>query len=221
MHANPALVCCKFGARVASGELTADDQGCAHIPDVVAKSVELAAKKVGPEPTFLFQGMESKQRMIELVEPVLMERGLELVDVEQRPEGRGQVVRLLVDREGGVDLEELSRLSRELSDLFDVEEPVPGAYTLEVSSPGINRPLRTPEHFVRYIGKKVRVRSHEPVAGQRNFVGTVTAVTAGGVTLRSETGSETTIFFSNLEKANYEHEFTAADFAKRTTNVPR
>jgi ribosome maturation factor RimP len=188
---------------------------------VVAKSVELAAKKVGPEPTFLFQGMEIRQRVIELVEPVLMERGLELVEVEQRPEGRGQVLRLLVDREGGVDLEELSRLSRELSDLFDVEEPVPGAYTLEVSSPGINRPLRKPEHFVRYIGKRVRLRSHEPVGGQRNFVGTLTTVTAGGITLRSDTGSELTILFSNLDKANYEHEFTAADFAKRATNVPR
>ncbi|MGH7898692.1 MAG: ribosome maturation factor RimP, partial [Candidatus Binatia bacterium] len=106
--------------------------------------------------------------MLELVEPVLMERGLELVDVEQRAEGRGQVVRLLVDREGGVDLDELSRLSRELSDLLDVEEPLPGSYTLEVSSPGINRPLRKTEHFVRYIGKKVRVRSREPGGGQRN-----------------------------------------------------
>jgi ribosome maturation factor RimP len=203
------------------GTFAATSPSCALIPDVVAKSVELAAKKVGPEPTFLFQGMEIRQRVIELVEPVLMERGLELVEVEQRPEGRGQVLRLLVDREGGVDLEELSRLSRELSDLFDVEEPVPGAYTLEVSSPGINRPLRKPEHFVRYVGKRVRLRSHDPVGGQRNFVGTLTTVTAGGITLRGDTGSELTILFSNLDKANYEHEFTAADFAKRATNVPR
>ncbi len=125
--------------------------------------------------------------MIALVEPVLAEQGLELVDVEHRPEGRGQVVRLLVDREGGVDLETLSRLSRELSVLFDVEEPVAGHYTLEVSSPGIHRPLRKPEHFVRY--------------------------------LHGDEGAETTIDFSNLEKANYEHEFSAADFGKRA--VPR
>ncbi|MGH7821789.1 MAG: hypothetical protein ACREQ9_18660, partial [Candidatus Binatia bacterium] len=64
-------------------------------------------------------------------------------------------------------------------------------------------------------------RSREPVGGQRNFVGTLVTVTAGGVTLRTERGDETTIFFSNLEKANYEHEFTAADFAKRPTNGPR
>jgi len=159
--------------------------------------------------------MESRDRVIALVEPVLAEQGLELVDVESRPEGRGQVVRLLVDREGGVDLETLSRLSRELSVLFDVEEPVAGTYTLEVSSPGIHRPLRKPEHFVRYIGKKVRVRTHDAVNGQRNFCATLATVTAGGVTLHGDAGVETYIDFSNVEKANYEHEFSAADFGKR------
>ena len=191
---------------------------------MVPEPVELAAKKVGPEPTFLFQGMESRERVIELVEPVLMERGLELVDVEYRREAHGLVVRLLVDREGHVDLEELSRLSRELSDLFDVEEPAAGAYTLEISSPGINRPLRKPEHFVRYLGKKVRVRTHDPLDpldGQRNFVGILATVTAGAVTIRGQDGAETTIGFPNIDKANYEHEFTAADFAKRRTGVPK
>jgi ribosome maturation factor RimP len=163
--------------------------------------------------------MESRDRVIALVEPILAEQGLELVDVEHRPEGRGQVVRLLVDRQGGVDLDTLSRLSRELSVLFDVEEPVAGPYTLEVSSPGIHRPLRKPEHFVRYHGKKVRVRTHMALNGQRNFCGTLATVTAGGVTLHGDAGAEIYIDFSNVEKANYEHEFSAADFGKRA--VPR
>jgi ribosome maturation factor RimP len=110
-------------------------------------------------------------------------------------------------------------LSRELSVLFDVEEPIPGPYTLEVSSPGIDRPLRKPDHFVRYLGKRVRLRSHAPLNGQRNFSGTLATVTAGGVTLRSESGAETYIEFSNVEKANYEHEYSPADFAKRS--LPR
>lgn len=163
--------------------------------------------------------MEIRDRVITLVEPILAERGLELVDVEHRREGRGQVVRLLVDRQGGIDLETLSRLSRELSDLLDGEQPVPGAYTLEVSSPGIHRPLRKPEHFVAYLGKKVRVRCHAPLDGQRNFLGTLVAVTAGGVTLRCDGGVESYIEFANVDKANYEHEFTAADFGKPA--VPR
>ncbi len=159
--------------------------------------------------------MEIRDRVITLVEPILAEQGLELVDVEHRREGHGQVVRLLVDREGGVDLETLSRLSRELSDVLDGEEPIPGTYTLEVSSPGIHRPLRRPEHFVGYLGKKVRVCCRAPQNGQRNFLGTLAAVTAGGVTLRSDGGAESYIEFANIDKANYEHEFTAADFGKR------
>jgi ribosome maturation factor RimP len=163
--------------------------------------------------------MEIRNKVIALVEPVLAEQGLELVDVEHRREGHGQVVRLLVDRHGGVDLDTLSRLSRELSILLDVDELVPGPYTLEVSSPGIHRPLRKPEHFVPYIGKRVRIRSRASLDGQRNFCGTLTTVTGGGVTLQLDGGPETYFEFSNIEKANYEHEFSAADFGKRA--VPR
>ena len=151
--------------------------------------------------------------MTELIEPVLRERGLELVDVELAPGGRGQVLRVIADREGGIDLEELSRLSRELSVLLDVSEPIPGRYTLEVSSPGINRPLTRPEHFVRFVGQKVRVRAGEPIGGQRNFVGRLASVTAGGINLLLE-GSEVHIPFAAIERANYEHEFSSEDFAR-------
>lgn len=158
--------------------------------------------------------METRQKVMEIVEPVLREQGLELVDLEFHPEGRGQMFRLLVDREGGIDLETLSRLSRELSDILDVLEPIAGSYTLEVSSPGINRPLTRPEHFLRYRGKKARIRTQEPVGGQRNFVGEILAVTAGGVTLATESAGEIYIAFSNVDKAHYEHEFSAADFSR-------
>jgi len=163
--------------------------------------------------------MENRDKVIALAEPILAEQGLELVDVELRREGRGQMLRVLVDREGGVDLEGLSCVSRELSVLLDVEEPVAGPYTLEVSSPGINRPLRKLEHFLRYVGKKIRLRSHVPVNGQRNFSGTLVTASAGGVTVRCESGIETYVEFSNVEKANYEHEYSPADFAKRA--LPR
>ena len=158
--------------------------------------------------------METRQKVTEVIEPVLREQGLELVDLEFRQEGRGQTLRLLVDREGGVDLDTLSRLSRELADLLDVAEPIAGRYTLEVSSPGINRPLTRPEHFVRYQGKKARIRTAQPIDGQRNFVGEILAVTAAGATIAAEPAGEIYIPFSNIEKANYEHEFSAADFSR-------
>jgi ribosome maturation factor RimP len=161
--------------------------------------------------------VETKEEILRLAEPILRDRGLELVDVEFRREAHGQVVRLLVDAPGGVDVEALSDLSREVSDHLDVADVVGGPFTLEVSSPGINRPLTRPQHFVQYRGKKVRIRTVEPIDGQRNFVGRLLAVETGAVRLANEAAAdaEVTIPFTKVEKANYEHEFSAADFGKR------
>lgn len=164
--------------------------------------------------------MEIREKVIEIVEPVLHGRGLELVDVEWRREARGSVLRLLVDRSDGVDLDDLSTLSRECSDLLDVEEVVPGAYTLEVSSPGINRPLRTREHFARCLDKKVRLRTLEPIDGQRNFSGRLLDVSVTGILLDDATGKEVSIPFPLIERANYEHEFSAADFVGGAAGRP-
>ena len=159
---------------------------------------------------------EIREKVIAIIEPVLAEHGVELVDFDLCGSGRGQLLRLLVDREGGVDLSALSDLSRELSDLLDMEDAVRGSYTLEVSSPGINRPLTRPDHYVRYVGKRVRLRSRTPIEGQRNFVGELAAVTEGGVTLRTaQPSSEVYVPFGDIERANYEHDFSAADFGKR------
>jgi len=152
---------------------------------------------------------------MDIFEPILAERNLELVEVECRREPHGQVVRVLVDREGGIDLDSISDVSRELSSHLDVIDLYDGAYTLEVSSPGINRPLRTPEQFRRYVGKKVRARTAEPLDGSRNFVGRLTMVEPEAITLELCDGVEMTIPLSRLERANYEHEFSAADFGRR------
>lgn len=152
---------------------------------------------------------------MDLAEPILTDRGLELVDVECRREARGQIVRVLVDREGGVDLESLAKLSRELSDHLDVGDVIEGAYTLEVSSPGINRPLRTADQFRRYVGKKVRVRTWAPVGGRRNFTGRLADVSDLAVRVEVEGGDEISIPFPEIERANYEHEFSAEDFGRR------
>jgi ribosome maturation factor RimP len=94
----------------------------------------------------------------ELAAPLAETEGMEVIDVEFRHEGRrgGRVLRLYLDKDGGPNMDDLSRVSRQLGELLDARDVVEGAYTLEVSSPGINRPLKLPEHFTRFIGKTVR-----------------------------------------------------------------
>ena len=112
--------------------------------------------------------MDMATRVQRLVEPALAASGLELVDVELA----SGVLRVYVDRPGGVDLDTISRASEAISDLLDREDPLPGGrYTLEVSSPGIERPLRTPSHFRRAVGTQVSLRTMPGVEGERRLTG--------------------------------------------------
>src|SRR5512140_3629887 len=115
------------------------------------------------------------ERVWALADALAQQEGLEIVDTEFRREGRGMVLRVYLDRAGGtpvagdqlagVTLDELTRFSRQLNDVLAVHQVVAGSYTLETSSPGINRRLRVPAHFARYLGQRVRVRVTEPIAG--------------------------------------------------------
>lgn len=135
---------------------------------------------------------------------------MEIVDIDYRREGQGNILRFYLDRpEGGVTIDELSTMSRRLGDVIEVGELVPGSYTLEVSSPGINRRLRQPDHFRRYLGKRVRVRTVESVDGKRSFTGVLRSVQPDGIVCAVGEG-ERFIAFDNLSQANYEHEFPAA-----------
>jgi len=147
------------------------------------------------------------ERVWEIAEPVAIQEGLEIVDVEFRRESRGMVLRLFLDQAGGggVNLDELTRVSRQVGDLLDVHDAVPGRYTLEVSSPGIARRLRRPDHFLRYIGKRVRVRTVTPQDGRRVFVGNLEAVDTAGVQVSGFEGSHF-IRFADIMQANYEPE---------------
>src|SRR3989454_4085953 len=123
------------------------------------------------------------QRVWELAEPLALAGGLELVDVQYRPEGGRIVLRLLLDRpEGGVTLDELTRVSRELGDLLDAHDAVPGRYQLECSSPGINRPLLRAAHFQRALGERVWVQTRAPIGGRRRVRGPLEGATAEGIT---------------------------------------
>src|SRR5918992_109121 len=117
--------------------------------------------------------------------------GVEVVDVTFRREAGRRILRVTVDRDEGVDLETIAGTSERLSRRLDLEEFAPGPYTLEVSSPGVERPLRRPEEFVRRVGEKVKVRTVEPIAGARNHAGVLIAADEDGVTIATEQGERT------------------------------
>jgi ribosome maturation factor RimP len=151
----------------------------------------------------------STARVWALVEPLARAEGFELVDIELRHEGGrgGRVLRLYLDKEGGPTMDDLSRVSREVSDLLDVHDVVEGSYTLEVSSPGINRPLKRPEHFARFVGKRVRVRTREAIQGRRSFVGQLVEVSDNKISLNQD-GQRCEIPFALIERSNYEHDWS-------------
>ena len=116
------------------------------------------------------------EELTRLLTPTVEQLGYEIADLEMRLGGRDGVVRVFIDKPDGVGLEDCERVSRQLSALLDVEDPVPGHYVLEVSSPGLDRKLTKPEHFRRFIGSDVRIKTRFPVDGRRNFRGALTAV---------------------------------------------
>lgn len=129
-----------------------------------------------------------RERLIALIEPVLVRLGYELVELEYAA-GRSQaVVRIFIDKpegqEGqGITVEDCERVSREVAALLDVDDPIPTAYTLEVSSPGFDRLLRTPAHFGRFVGSRVFVELKVPRAGRKRYTGMLQAVNATGIEL--------------------------------------
>jgi ribosome maturation factor RimP len=122
-----------------------------------------------------------------LLGPLVEGMDLELVEVGFAREGGRRVLRVTVDREGGVDLDTIVQASERVSRRLDLEGVGGGPYTLEVSSPGVERPLRTPAHFVRKVGEKVRVKASDG-EGIRTLVGTLAAVGEGGVKIETEGG---------------------------------
>ena len=150
----------------------------------------------------------------EVAAPLAADEGLEIFDIEFRREGRGGwVLRLYLDKEGGPNLDELTRVSRQLGDLLDVHDVLQRSYTLEVSSPGVNRLLKRPEHFTQFLGKKIRVRTRERIEGRRSFLGLLKETTQDGIVVSHEK-VEVYIPHGMIEKANYEHDWDRAGKSK-------
>jgi ribosome maturation factor RimP len=141
-------------------------------------------------------------KVSDIVEPVAEDFGLELVDVVYAAERGKKVLRVFVDKPGGVTIDDLSALSREVSTLLDVQDVVPGSYSLEVSSPGLDRPLKREKDFIRFTGKRAKIKTIEPIDGRKNFRAAIIGVAHGVVTIEDADSKRFSIALANIDKAN-------------------
>jgi ribosome maturation factor RimP len=136
-----------------------------------------------------------------LLEPGVKAVGFELVDVELVGSHHSPTLRVYIDSPTGVNVDDCARVSRQLSALLDVEDPLPGQYTLEVSSPGLDRPLVTPEDFRRYVGETIKVKMQQPEpGGRRNFSGRLVDVAADHVVVEVDK-EQFDLAFDGMERA--------------------
>lgn len=142
----------------------------------------------------------------ELLEPLLAGKDLELFDIEFKGQGRNGVLRVFIDKEEGVTIDDCAHVSRELGTLLDIHDMIPGSYTLEVSSPGLTRTLRNPEDFLRYKGKKVKIKTNMDFEKRKIFIGKLLEFKDGLATVETEVGNFS-IPYVDIEKANLELDF--------------
>jgi ribosome maturation factor RimP len=157
-----------------------------------------AVSSVGAEHGHMGQGVD-KERLIGLLEPTVTAMGFELADLDAYF-GRRGLLRLFIDRQGGVTLDDCQRVSEQVSALLDVEDPLPGAYVLEVSSPGFDRRLRTLGHFERFSGEAAKVELKDAREGRRNLTGRLAGV-EGSVVLLEVDGELWRLPFSEIAVA--------------------
>ena len=155
-----------------------------------------------------------EERVRDLAARVAASYGLEIFDVQYRREGSGMVLRIQIDRPGpaasadeSVSVEDCAAVSRDLSAILDVEDVVPASYTLEVSSPGLDRPLRRAEDYTRFAGRRAKLVMRRPVDGQSYFKGTLGGVDAGEVLIDAEDGQRHRVPLDVITRAHLEVEF--------------
>jgi len=144
-----------------------------------------------------------------LAEDVLDREGMELVDISYRREPQGWVMRIMIDKAGGVTIEDCGFISQQLSDILDVKDIMRYSYRLEVSSPGLDRPLRKPADFKRFAGSLAKIRTREPLDGSRSFAGRIAEARDDGLVL-DVGGKQLAVAYAAIEKANLQPEFPQA-----------
>jgi ribosome maturation factor RimP len=147
------------------------------------------------------------EKISEEVAKIVKGEGMELWHLEFKPERGSMVLRIYIDKPGKVTVDDCAGMSRQISMMLDVEDLVPGAYTLEVSSPGMDRILVKPEHFARYIGRMVKVRLNSSVAGRKKFTGRLRRMAENVVVLFDENeGQEFSLKLNDIHSARLEVE---------------
>lgn len=152
--------------------------------------------------------MTSTRDLKVLLEPAVTALGFELWGIEYLVRGRHRLLRVYIDGPEGINVDDCAAVSHQVSGVLDVEDPIPGEYTLEVSSPGLDRVLFEPGQYARYVGSLIVVRTQAPVAGRRRFRGRLKAVDAEGFTLSLDDGGDKSFGFADVDKAQVEPEFS-------------
>ena len=150
--------------------------------------------------------MSKQSGLNALIEPIVVGMGYEMVGVEYLPQGKHSILRIYIDKPEGIDVDDCGDVSRQVSAMLDVEDPIKGEYNLEVSSPGLDRPLFTLAHFSQFIGCRANVRLKMPIDGQRKFVGVIQSQNNDEVDLEVN-GKVIAIPFDLIDKANLVPEF--------------
>jgi len=156
---------------------------------------------VGLVPIFCFRRMyRQNKHLVELIEPVIQALGYELLGIEHLTRGHESLLRIYIDNDAGIKLDDCERVSHQVTGLLDVHDPIKGAYNLEVSSPGFDRPLFTLEHFRRFIGHQVRMQLHEKTDDRRKLAGMIKAVHDDSIEVNVE-GTDYLVKADNIDKA--------------------
>ncbi len=150
--------------------------------------------------------MAKTQFLQELIEPTVMGLGYEFIGVEYLAQGKHSVLRIFIDKPEGISADDCAEVSRQISALLDVEDPISGEYTLEVSSPGLARPLFNESQFKQFLGHLGVIKTRIPVLGRRNFKGKMVSIEKGILTVEID-GSTYEIEIEDIEKANLAPEF--------------
>ncbi|MDM4771159.1 ribosome maturation factor RimP [Solimonas sp. SE-A11] len=141
-----------------------------------------------------------RERLVQMLEPVVESMGYELVLLEYSPNSHNALLRLFIDSANGIGLEDCEKVSREVAAQLDVEDPISTQYSLEVSSPGLDRPLVKPAHFERFMNEQARIQLLAPKSGRRRFIGWIRAASDKSVTLETDQG-RVDIEYSEMERA--------------------
>lgn len=147
-----------------------------------------------------------EQKLTDMLRPAVEETGKSLLGIEFISAGNNSVLRLFIDHEDGINVDDCAEVSRQVGAILDVEDPISSEYNLEVSSPGIDKPLFELEHFQRVIGETVNVRLSMPINGRRKFKGTLVTIEKDMLVINVD-GIDYDITFNNIDKANLVAQF--------------